>query len=165
MEDDAIPTKEFLSKFPDILAYVKENTSEFDLFTLATPTILDKKKKTLICRKISDSILKISNCSSSHFIIYTPSILPFFDKFYHEIETGKTKEFNQDWYFNLELNIRKMVCYPFLSLQYFGFMSDVVNSSREENFFVCGEKQVEIVMNHSKDINMYSLIPAKYITI
>ena len=162
LEDDAIPTKDFTKVFPNVLEYAKHNTTEYDLLTLATPTLLNGENKTLFAEKINDSLIKIGNCSSSHFIIYTKSILPFFDKFYYELNNNKTKETNQDWYFNMTPEVRKVVTYPFLSLQYFGFYSDVVNVTREESFFNKGMKQLNIIKeNLDKGVkgNLYKMIP------
>ena len=162
LEDDAIPDINFCKVFPTVLEYAKNNINDYDLLTLATPTLLNGTKKTLTAEKINDNLIKIGNCSSSHFIIYTKSILKYFDKFYYELENNKTKETNQDWYFNMAPEIRKVVSYPFLSFQYFGFCSDVVSINREESFFKKGMKQLEIIKeNLDKGIttNLYKKIP------
>ncbi len=165
LEDDAIPTKEFTNIFPNVLEYVKNNINEFDLLTLASPTLVNGETKTVSASKINDNLIKIGNCSSSHFIIYTKSILPFFDKFYYELENNKTKETNQDWYFNMTPQIRKIITYPFLSLQYFGFCSDVVNITREQNFFKKGEIQIQIIkenLDNGITEDIYKKIHKKY---
>lgn len=165
LEDDAIPTEDFINVFPSVLEYAKNNTNDYDLLTLATPTLLNGETKKLTAEKINDHLIRIGNCSSSHFIIYTKSILPFFDKFYYELSNNKTKETNQDWYFNMTPEIRKVVSYPFLSLQYFGFCSDVVSATREDSFFKKGMQQLEIIkdsLNRNIKGNLYSMIPKKY---
>ena len=165
LEDDAIPTKDFTSVFPKVLEYAKNNINEFDLLTLASPTLVNGETKRVYASKINDNLIRIGNCSSSHFIIYTKSILPFFDKFYYELENRLTKETNQDWYFNMTPEIRKIITYPFLSLQYFGFCSDVVSVMREQDFFGKGEKQVKIIkenLDNGITENLYKKIPKKY---
>jgi hypothetical protein len=168
LEDDAIPTKDFMNIFPNVLSFAKEYQN-FDLLTLASPTLLNLSKKEFFTKKITPYILSIENCSSSHFIIYRKSILPYFDKFYEGLKNGSIRETNQDWYFNTTKEIRKLVSYPFLSLQYFGFVSDVVeNTIRNNDFFSCGEYQLEIAANNSnyeKYLNLFKLIPKNKIYI
>lgn len=168
LEDDAVLNSHFIETFPKVLNYIKSNTDKFDLFTFSTPTILNPKTKNLTCTLIDDNIVQIGNCSSSHFIIYTPSILKYFDLFYSELSSGKIQETNHDWYFNNQSNVKKMTSYPFLTDQFFGFYSDVVNTEREQGFFNSGAKQLEIIYQALKKGfkgNMFNLIPKKFITI
>lgn len=171
LEDDAIPSTDFYVNFINILNYSKNNYKNFDFITLASPTLLNKDNKTLYTEKINNDLIRINNCSSSHFIIYSKTILPFFEEFYHKLNDNKIKETNHDWYFNLNNNIRKLISRKFLSYQYFGFTSDVVSFERENDFFSYGEKQLSNIINilDNKNIsfseNLYSFIDKEYILI
>lgn len=167
LEDDAIPVYNFIEKFEPILDYAKTNYKDFDLITLASPTLLNLKNKTCYAKNVNENLISIDNCSSSHFIIYSKTILPFFDRFYNLLFHNKTKETNQDWFFNLQSDLRKMITSEFLSYQYFGFFSDVVAADRESDFFSNGEKQLEVIkekLYNKEDGNLFKFIDKKIIS-
>lgn len=167
LEDDAIPVYNFIEKFEPILDYAKTNYTDFDLITLASPTLVNLKNKTCYAKTINENLISIDNCSSSHFIIYSKTILPFFDRFYNLLFHNKTKETNQDWFFNLQSDLRKMITVEFLSFQYFGFFSDVVAANRESDFFSNGEKQLEVIkekLYNKEDGNLFNFIDKKIIS-
>jgi hypothetical protein len=167
LEDDAVPVYNFIEKFEPILSYTKTNYKNFDLITLASPTLINLKNKTCYAKIINENLISIDNCSSSHFIIYSKTILPFFDRFYNLLKYNKTKETNQDWFFNLQNDLRKVVSSEFLSFQYFGFFSDVVAADRENDFFSNGEKQLNIIIEKLKSGetgNLFKFIDKKIIS-
>ena len=167
LEDDAVPVYNFIEKFEPILNYTSVNYTEFDLITLASPTLVNLKNKTCYAKALNENLISIDNCSSSHFIIYSKTILPFFDRFYNLLFHNKTKETNQDWFFNLQSDLRKMISSEFLSFQYFGFFSDVVAANRESDFFSNGEKQLEVIkekLSSGEKGNLFKFIDKRIIS-
>jgi hypothetical protein len=151
LEDDAIPTDNFVELFPKIMSYVKSNFNDFDLLNFGGPTIMNLTHKIFNPKIINENILGVDATCASHFVIYTKGILHYFYKFFAEALFRPNYKMDQDSYFKEELELRKVITYPLLSYQNNTFISDVIQMYRSGDYFAQCVKQIEFALQKRKE--------------
>lgn len=163
LEDDAYPTDNFMEFYPKVIEYVKNNTSNFELLSFGSPTVMEQKNKLFNPKIINENILQVDATWSGHFNIYTKGILYYFYKFWTQTLFKTTIHFDQDSYFREELNLRKIISYPLLSYQEVAtFISDTRNIYRFGDYYSKCEEQLKFAVQKRKEGvegNLFDITP------
>jgi len=162
LEDDAYPTDDFMEFFPKVMEYVKNNTNNFEWLNFGSPTIMEQKIRLFNPKIINENILQVDSLWSAHFNIYTKGILHYFYKYFTQNLLKTTIHNDQDSYFRDDVNLRKMITYPLLSLQDIIFYSDTINMYRSGDYYSVCSKQIEFAIEKRREGiegNLFEITP------